>query len=50
MTSDDRKSLLKRLVAYELPIEPIVEALSQFPFDSEQELVLIVYSDVIAVI
>jgi hypothetical protein len=50
MEARDRKTLLERLVAYQLPIEPVLEGLSYFPFDSDQELVCIHRDDVIAVI
>jgi hypothetical protein len=45
-----RKDLLKRLVEYRLPIEPVLEALSCLPFDSAEELVCIRRADVVAII
>ena len=45
-----RKALLERLVAYRLPIEPVLEGLSHFPFDSDEELVCIQREDVVSII
>jgi hypothetical protein len=50
MEVGDRKTLLERLVAYQLPIEPVLEGLSHFPFDSDQELVCIHRDDVVSII
>jgi hypothetical protein len=46
----NRKDLLKRLVEYRLPIEPVLEGLSHFPFYSEDELVCIQRADVVAIL
>jgi hypothetical protein len=47
---DNRKHLLARLVAYELPIEPVLEALSSLPADSNEEPVSVRRADVVSII
>jgi len=48
--SDPRKPLLEKILLYELPIEPALEALAELSFDSGEELILISASDILRVI
>lgn len=50
MPGGDRKMLLERLVAYELPIEPVLEGLSYFPFEAAAVLVCIQRTHVVSII
>jgi hypothetical protein len=48
-SQESRKQTVARLVAYELPIEPVLQALAAFPFDCE-ELVHLRRSDLLAIL
>jgi hypothetical protein len=47
--AESRKEAVTRLVAYELPIEPVLQALAAFPLDSD-ELVRLGRSDLVAIL
>jgi hypothetical protein len=46
----DRRQLLHALVAYELPIEPVLADLRAFGWDSEEELVSLTRADIIHIL
>ena len=48
--SEDRRELLNRLIRYQLPIEPVLEGLADFRFDSAGELVCLQRSDLVGVL
>jgi hypothetical protein len=50
MAEDPRGPLLRRLVAYEIPIEPVLEALANLPYDCERDLVQLTPRDIVAII
>ena len=50
MQSGERKVLLERLLAYELPIEPVLEGLSYFAFDAEEVLLCIQRAHVVQIL
>jgi hypothetical protein len=45
----ERRELVRRLVTYELPIEPILRGLAVLPFDSE-ELVFLRRADIVSIL
>jgi hypothetical protein len=50
MTEDPRAPLLRRVLAYELPIKPVLESLAALPYDCGDDLVLVSPKDVIQII
>jgi hypothetical protein len=50
MTHDPRAPLLKRVLAYELPIEPVLESLAELPFDCDEDLVTVSAADIVRII
>ena len=50
MADDPRGPLLRRVVAYEMPIEPVLEALANLPYDCERDLVQVTPRDVVSMI
>jgi hypothetical protein len=50
MNDDPRAALLRRLVAYELPIEPVLEALAELPRGCDDDLALVAPEDVVRII
>ena len=50
MTEDPRVPLLRKIVTYDGPIEPAMEALSKLPYDCDVDLVTIGLADLLSVI
>lgn len=50
MTEDPRAGLLRRMVAFELPVEPTVESLAALPYDCDSDLVVVAPTDVLRMI
>jgi len=50
MNEDPRAGLLRRMLAYELPIEGTVESLAALPYDCDTDLVLVTPNDIIQII
>jgi hypothetical protein len=49
-SDEERIRLLERLIDYELPIEPVLEGLARFGWDSAAELVCLRRADVLAIL
>ena len=50
MNEDPRACLLRKMLAYELPIEPTIESLAALPYDCDTDLVLVTPNDIIRII
>ena len=50
MDEDPRAPWLRKLVAYVIPIEPVLEALSSLPYDCPEDLVHVSPQDLVAII
>ena len=50
MERASRAQLVEALIRYELPIEPVLEGLARFPFDSAEELAEVRVDHVLAIL
>jgi hypothetical protein len=49
MNEDPRACLLRKMLAYELPIEPTIESLAALPYDCDADLVLVTPTDILQI-
>jgi hypothetical protein len=50
MNEDPRAGLLRKMLAYELPIEPTIESLAALPYDCDDDLVFVTSKDILQII
>ena len=50
MPEDPRAGLLRKMVAYELPVDPTVKALAELPYDCDSDLVVVASADILRMV